>query len=174
MLRLPGFVVSIGVMRLEKRGSMAVSLSDVISASETGSNHCPGRPAPRLIQTLAHLPDVHAQAPDPSHVAAALPAIRRGPGQGERHQHRAKLPQGLSARIGEDSASVAGPALSDGQGRAGALAVAVGDRAVATAPRGIADCRSVTSRVWAPARRRTPIPRQTMRQHDGKRSLLKP
>ena len=38
-------------MRLEKRGSMAVSLSDVISASETGSNHCPGRPAPRLIQT---------------------------------------------------------------------------------------------------------------------------
>ena len=30
---------------------MAVSLSDVISASETGSNHCPGRPAPRLIQT---------------------------------------------------------------------------------------------------------------------------
>ena len=26
-------------------------LSDVISASETGSNHCPGRPAPRLIQT---------------------------------------------------------------------------------------------------------------------------
>ena len=54
MLRLPGFVVSIGVMRLEKRGSMAVSLSDVISASETGSNHCPGRPAPRLIQTLRH------------------------------------------------------------------------------------------------------------------------
>ena len=48
---MPGFVVSIGVMRLEKRGSMAVSLSDVISASETGSNHCPGRPAPRLIQT---------------------------------------------------------------------------------------------------------------------------
>ena len=43
--------MSIGVMRLEKRGSMAVSLSDVISASETGSNHCPGRPAPRLIQT---------------------------------------------------------------------------------------------------------------------------
>ena len=33
--------MSIGVMRLEKRGSMAVSLSDVISASETGSNHCP-------------------------------------------------------------------------------------------------------------------------------------
>ena len=121
---------------------------------------------------VAHLPDVHAQAPDPSHVAAALPVIRRGPAQGERHQHRAKLPQGLSARIGEDSASVAGPALSDGQGRAGALAV--GDRAVATAPHGIADCRSGTSRVWAPARRRTPIPRQTMRQHDGKRSLLKP
>ena len=46
--------MSIGVMRLEKRGSMAVSLSDVISASETGSNHCPGRPAPRLIQTLAN------------------------------------------------------------------------------------------------------------------------
>ena len=41
-------------MRLEKRGSMAVSLSDVISASETGSNHCPGRPAPRLIQTHLH------------------------------------------------------------------------------------------------------------------------
>ena len=56
---MPGFVVSIGVMRLEKRGSMAVSLSDVISASETGSNHCPGRPAPRLIQTLRK----HLRAP---------------------------------------------------------------------------------------------------------------
>ena len=29
-----------------------VSLCDVISPSETGSNPCPGRPAPRLIQTL--------------------------------------------------------------------------------------------------------------------------
>ena len=28
-----------------------VSLCDVISPSETGSNPCPGRPAPRLIQT---------------------------------------------------------------------------------------------------------------------------
>ena len=47
-------------MRLEKRGSMAVSLSDVISASETGSNHCPGRPAPRLIQTREELTSAQA------------------------------------------------------------------------------------------------------------------
>ena len=69
---------------------------------------------------------------------------------------------------------VAGPALPNGQRGAAALAITAVYRSVATAPRGIADCRSVTSRVWAPARRRTPIPRQTMRQHDGKRSLLKP
>ena len=64
--------MSIGVMRLEKRGSMAVSLSDVISASETGSNHCPGRPAPRLIQThvgylLSPVPAPDEQAPYAEH-----------------------------------------------------------------------------------------------------------
>ena len=38
---------------------------------------------------VAHLPDVCAQAPAAAHVAVALPAVRRGPGQGERGKHRA-------------------------------------------------------------------------------------
>ena len=69
-------------MRLEKRGSMAVSLSDVISASETGSNHCPGRPAPRLIQTPAQLESLGADVVigdllDLDSVRAAVQGVRR-------------------------------------------------------------------------------------------------
>ena len=48
----------------------------------------------------------------------------------------------------------AAPLRADGL--AAILATAAVYRSVATAPRGIADCRSVTYRVWAPARRRTP------------------
>ena len=74
-----------------------------------------------------------------AHVGAALPAVRRGPGQGERQGHPQQLPHGLSARAAENQANVAGPALPDGQGRAAALAIATAYRPVATAPRGIAN-----------------------------------
>ena len=40
------------------------------------------RPVP-----LAHLPDVRAHAPAAAHVAASLPAVRRGPGQGGPPRH---------------------------------------------------------------------------------------
>ena len=43
-------------------------------------------------------------------------AVRRGPGQGGRGNHRAKLPQGLSARAEENQDGLAGPALPDGHG----------------------------------------------------------
>ena len=51
------------------------------------------RPVP-----LAHLPDVQAQDAAHPRVAAALPAVRRGPGQGERDERRERLPHGLSPR----------------------------------------------------------------------------
>ena len=53
------------------------------------------------------------------------------PARGWRYKHRERLSHEVSPRAEEDSAPVAGPALSDGQGRARPLAVA-------TAPRGIA------------------------------------
>ena len=86
---------------------------------------------------VAHIPDVRAQAPAVPHVAATLPAVRREPGDGEQ-SCSAGFPPGLSTRVKENQERVAGPALPDGQGGAAALAVAAGDRAVATAPRGIA------------------------------------
>ena len=52
------------------------------------------RPVP-----VAHLPDVCTQAPAASHVAASLPAIRCGPGQGEPCAHCGRLPYGLFARV---------------------------------------------------------------------------
>ena len=85
---------------------------------------------------LAHLPDVRAQAPAAPHVAATLPAVRRGPGDGKQ-SCSAGFPPGLSTRVKENQKRVAGPALPDGQGGAADRAVAAGDRTVATAPRGI-------------------------------------
>ena len=64
------------------------------------------------------------------HVAAALSAVQRGSGQGERCAHRGQLPHGLPPRIAEDSARVAEPALSDGQVGAAAFSVAAAHRAV--------------------------------------------
>ena len=67
------------------------------------------RPVP-----VAHLPDVRAQAPAAAHVAAALPAVRRRPGQVWRYKHREQFPQRLSPRVEEDQARVAEPALPNG------------------------------------------------------------
>ena len=60
------------------------------------------------------------------------------PGQGWRQVGRERFSERLSARTAENSARVAGPALSHGHRGAGALALTAGDRAVATAPRVIA------------------------------------
>ena len=84
-----------------------------------------------------HLPDVRAQAPAAPHVAATLPAVRRGPGEGEQ-SCSAGFPPGLSTRVKENQERVAGSALPDGQGGAAALPLAAAHRAVATASRGIA------------------------------------
>ena len=59
-----------------------------------------------------------SRSPATARVAAALPAVRRGPGQGRRYKHRERLSHEVSPRAAEDSARVAGSALSDGQGRA--------------------------------------------------------
>ena len=52
--------------------------------------------------------------------------------------HPQQLPGGLSARVEENKDSLAGPALPDGEGGTGALALAASHPARATAPRGIA------------------------------------
>ena len=95
---------------------------------------------------LAHLSHVRAQAPATACVAADVPAVRRGPGQGGRGNHRAKLPQGLFARTEENQDGLAGPALPDGQGGAAALPLAAGDRAVTIAARGIVSGPRVSTR----------------------------
>ena len=41
-----------------------------------------------LALPMANLPDVRAQAPDAALLAAPVPPVRIGPGQGERSEHR--------------------------------------------------------------------------------------
>ena len=59
-------------------------------------------------------------------------------------KHREQFPQRLSPRVAEDQARVAGPALSDGQGRVATLPLPAAHRAVEPAARGIALHMSVT------------------------------
>ena len=86
---------------------------------------------------LAHVSHVRTQAPAAAYVAAALPAVRRRPGQVERQVDRERFSKRLSARAAENQGRVAGPALLDGQGRVDSFAITATHRAVATAPRGI-------------------------------------
>ena len=63
---------------------------------------------------VAHVSHVRTQAPAAAYVAAALPAVRRRPGQVERQVNRERFPKRLSARAAENQGRVAGPALPDG------------------------------------------------------------
>ena len=106
-----------------------------IIAHPQGAQAVAARPRPVL---LADLPDVRAQDSAAPFVAAGVPAVRRGPGQGWRCAHRGQLPHGLSAGVEENQDGLASPALPDGEGGIGALALAVAHPPVATAARGIA------------------------------------
>ena len=86
---------------------------------------------------LAHLSHVRTHAPAAAHVAATLPAVRRGPSEGEQ-SCSAGFPPGLSTRVKENQERLAGPALPHGHRGARALAIAAAYRTVATAPRRIA------------------------------------
>ena len=72
---------------------------------------------------VVDVPDVRAQASAAALVAAALPAVRRGPGQGGRQGHPQQLPREVPPRVEEDQNGVAGPALLDAKGRVAALAL---------------------------------------------------
>ena len=71
----------------------------------------------------------------PAHprVETALPAVRRGPCEGNGEIYRPRLPRGLSPRAEENQTRVAGPALPHGDGRTRPLAVAAAHPA-GTAP----------------------------------------
>ena len=92
---------------------------------------------------LAHLSHVRTHAPAAAHVAATLPAVRRGPGEGE-ESCSAGFPPGLSTRVKENQKRLAGPVLSHGHRGARALAIATAYRTVTTASRGIALSRHVS------------------------------
>ena len=82
---------------------------------------------------VAHLPDVQAQDSAHPRVETALPAVRRGPCEGNGEIYRPRLPRGLSPRAEENQTRVAGPALPHGDGRTRPLAVAAAHPA-GTAP----------------------------------------
>ena len=64
------------------------------------------------------------RVPIHSHVAAALPPVRRRPREGGKERLGQPLPRGGLARAEKNQARVAGPALSHGHGRARPLAIA--------------------------------------------------
>ena len=68
---------------------------------------------------VVDLSDLHAEAPTAPFLAASLPSVRSGPGQGGRQPYRGQLPHGLLARIKEDQGGLAGSELCGGQGRTG-------------------------------------------------------
>ena len=136
-----------------KRPAVPVLWDSTIQLGEQFFNEIIAHPAPIYLNTLkalkrsplgldlytcgSHLSHVRTQATATPHVAATLPAVRRGPGEGEQ-SCSAGFPPGLSTRVKENKERLAGPALPYGQGGAAAFSVAAAHRAVATTPRGIA------------------------------------
>ena len=63
------------------------------------------------------------EAPAAAFLAASLPSVRSGSGQGGRQPYRGQLPHGLLARIKENQGGLAGSELCGGQGRTGPFAL---------------------------------------------------
>ena len=62
------------------------------------------------------LPDLLVEAPAAALLAAVVPPVRSGPGQGEQSSHRPRLPAQGSARVEENQAGLAGVELLDRSG----------------------------------------------------------
>ena len=73
------------------------------------------RPGPRSVP-LVGVPDVRPSYPATAHLAATLPAVRHGPGQGQRQANRQNLPSPSPPRVEEDQARLAWPELRDRTG----------------------------------------------------------
>ena len=86
--------------------------------------------------SVARLSDVRPHVLAAPDVEAALPAVRCGPGEGERQEHRQRFPHRLPPGVEENPNRVAGPRLSAGQGRARRLAVPSAHRAGAAPAQG--------------------------------------
>ena len=76
---------------------------------------------------LADLPHLCTHSPAAPLLAAGVPPVRSGPGQGQRCEHRSNVPAQRAPRAKEDQARLAGAELRDGQGRASPLALEARD-----------------------------------------------
>ena len=74
------------------------------------------RPGPRSVP-LADLPHLYAEAPGKDHLAAGVPPVRSGPGQGRGQRLRASLPPQGFTRVEKDQAGLAEVELHHGAGR---------------------------------------------------------
>ena len=127
---------------------------------------------------VAHLSHVRAQGSAAALLAAALPAVRRGPGQGERFKYRERLSYEVPPGVEEDQDFLAGPTLPDGSRGADSRTLDTRDppNDQPTPPRGIALKRLVAALCGAftarpakfPAVCRLTAPRRaTQRSADG-------